>query len=70
MAVSVLIRRTFNDSKKEARLAPLIVKLRSLATMQPGYITGTDFPLPGLLRGIPGHQYLEQFRGLEPLVKQ
>jgi heme-degrading monooxygenase HmoA len=43
MAVSVLIRRTFNDSEKEARLAPLIVKLRSLATMQPGYITGRTF---------------------------
>lgn len=43
MAVSVLIRRTFKDSGKAARLAPLIVKLRSLATMQPGYITGSTF---------------------------
>ncbi len=43
MAVSVLIRRTFNDQGKADKLAPLIVKLRSLATMQPGYITGRTF---------------------------
>jgi heme-degrading monooxygenase HmoA len=43
MAITVLIRRTFNDSKKADRLAPLIVKLRSLATTQPGYITGRTF---------------------------
>ena len=43
MAVSVLIRRTFNDSEIAAKLAPLIVRLRSLATTQPGYITGRTF---------------------------
>ena len=43
MAVSVLIRRTFNKPEIADRLAPLIVKLRSLATMQPGYITGQTF---------------------------
>ena len=39
MAVEVLIRRKF-IKKKADELAPLIVKLRSLATMQPGYISG------------------------------
>ena len=43
MAVSVLIRRSFKDTTKAEKLAPLIVKLRSLATMQPGYITGQTF---------------------------
>jgi len=43
MAVSVIIRRTFNDTDKAVKLAPLIVKLRSLATSQPGYITGRTF---------------------------
>ncbi|MFH1985387.1 MAG: antibiotic biosynthesis monooxygenase [Pseudomonadota bacterium] len=43
MAVSVIIRRTFTDSDKATRLAPLIVKLRSQATIQPGYITGRTF---------------------------
>jgi heme-degrading monooxygenase HmoA len=39
MAVQVLIRRRFVEGK-EKELAPLIVKLRSLARMQPGYISG------------------------------
>ena len=39
MAVEVLIRRKIKQGKAEA-LAPLIVKLRSLATIQPGYISG------------------------------
>jgi heme-degrading monooxygenase HmoA len=39
MAVEVLIRRRFIKEKAD-ELAPLIVKLRSLATMQPGYISG------------------------------
>ena len=43
MAVSVLIRRTFSETEKAAELAPLIVKLRSLATIQPGYLTGRTF---------------------------
>jgi heme oxygenase (mycobilin-producing) len=39
MAVQVLIRRKIRGTKtKEA--SPLIVKLRSLATIQPGYICG------------------------------
>jgi heme-degrading monooxygenase HmoA len=43
MAVSVMIQRTFQDEKLAAELAPLIVTLRSLACMQPGYITGKTF---------------------------
>ncbi len=43
MAISVLIQRTFSGDEKAAKLAPLIVKLRSLATIQPGYITGKTF---------------------------
>ena len=39
MAVQVLIKRKFVKEKAE-ELAPLIVNLRSLATMQPGYISG------------------------------
>jgi heme-degrading monooxygenase HmoA len=39
MAVQVLIRRRFVKGK-EKELAPLIVKLRSLALAQPGYISG------------------------------
>ena len=43
MAVSVIIRRTFSDPEKATQLAPLIVKMRSQATIQPGYITGRTF---------------------------
>lgn len=43
MAVSVMIRRTLSDQAQVKNLAPLIVKLRSLATTQPGYITGRTF---------------------------
>ena len=43
MAISVIIQRTFSDTEKAAKLATLIVKLRSLATIQPGYITGKTF---------------------------
>ena len=43
MAITVMIQRTFKDEKKAIQLAPLIVRLRSLATIQPGYITGQTF---------------------------
>ena len=43
MAISVLIRRSFSETQKASELAPLIVKLRSLAAVQPGYITGRTF---------------------------
>jgi heme-degrading monooxygenase HmoA len=38
-----MIQRVFKDEEKATQLAPLIVKLRSLATVQPGYITGKTF---------------------------
>jgi len=40
MAIEVIIRRTFQNQSQAAELAPLIVKLRSLAATQTGYITG------------------------------
>jgi heme-degrading monooxygenase HmoA len=40
MAVEVIIRRTFKDPAQAEKLVPLIVQLRSLATVQKGYITG------------------------------
>jgi heme oxygenase (mycobilin-producing) len=43
MSISVMIQRTFSDKEKAVKLAPLILKLRSLATIQPGYITGKTF---------------------------
>lgn len=43
MAISVMIQRSFKDPEKAKKLAPLIVKLRSLAATQPGYITGKTF---------------------------
>jgi len=39
MAVEILIRRRF-VKEKEAALAPLVVRLRSLALAQSGYISG------------------------------
>jgi antibiotic biosynthesis monooxygenase (ABM) superfamily enzyme len=39
MAVEVLIRRKIMGTKAK-ELSPLILKLRSLATIQPGYICG------------------------------
>jgi antibiotic biosynthesis monooxygenase (ABM) superfamily enzyme len=39
MAIEVLIRRKVIENKAK-ELSPLIVKLRSLATIQPGYISG------------------------------
>jgi len=40
MAIEVIIRRVFEGEEKARALAPLIVRLRSLATVQPGYISG------------------------------
>lgn len=40
MAIEVIIQRTFKDKAQAEKLVPLILKLRSLATVQPGYITG------------------------------
>ena len=43
MAISIMIQRTFTDEKMAQKLAPLIVTLRSLAAVQPGYLTGRTF---------------------------
>jgi heme-degrading monooxygenase HmoA len=43
MAITVFIQRKFSDKEKAAKLSPLIVEIRSLATTQPGYITGKTF---------------------------
>ncbi len=43
MPISVVIQRRFKEKEKAEKLAPLIVKLRSIATSQPGYITGKTF---------------------------
>lgn len=43
MSVCVIVRRTVKDEKIAAEIAPLIVKLRSQATIQPGYITSQAF---------------------------
>ena len=40
MAVEVIIQRTFKDKEQAQKLVPLILQLRSKATIQPGYITG------------------------------
>jgi heme-degrading monooxygenase HmoA len=40
MAIQIIIRRTFEGEEKAQKLAPLIVKLRSEAMIQPGYISG------------------------------
>jgi antibiotic biosynthesis monooxygenase (ABM) superfamily enzyme len=43
MSVCVIIRRTVKDKELSEKLAPLIVELRSAATIQPGYITDQAF---------------------------
>ena len=43
MAISVIIQRTVNDKETAEELAPLIVQLRSMAAVQPGFLTGQTF---------------------------
>lgn len=43
MAICVIIRRTVSDRTVAEKLAPLIVRLRSQATVQPGYVTDQTF---------------------------
>ncbi|MCK5098651.1 MAG: antibiotic biosynthesis monooxygenase [Desulfobacteraceae bacterium] len=43
MAVSIIIRRSVKDKTIASKLAPLIVKLRSRASVQPGFITDQTF---------------------------
>lgn len=43
MAVSIIISRKVSDYDIAAKLAPLIVQLRSKAAVQPGFLTGQTF---------------------------
>ncbi|WP_300459423.1 antibiotic biosynthesis monooxygenase [Desulfobacula sp.] len=43
MAVTIIIKRTIKDEHMVSRLAPLIVQLRSLAAVQPGFLTDQTF---------------------------
>jgi len=43
MAVSIIIRRTVTDEAMAGKLAPLIVRLRSRASVQPGFLTDQTF---------------------------
>ena len=43
MAVSIVIKRTVKDNKTAEELAPLIVRMRSLAAVQPGFLTSQTF---------------------------
>ena len=43
MSVCVIIKRKFEDKNIAAKIAPLIVRLRSQASIQPGYITDQAF---------------------------
>ena len=43
MAVTVVIKRVLKEEKMSTQLSSLIVKLRSLAMIQPGFINGQTF---------------------------
>ena len=43
MTVSIIIQRTVKDESTAKKLIPLIVKLRSKAMIQPGFLTGQTF---------------------------
>ena len=43
MAVSIIIRRSVKDKAIADELAPLIVKLRTRASVQPGFLTDQTF---------------------------
>jgi len=43
MAVSIIIRRNVKDETMAGNLAPLIVRLRSRAAVQPGFLTDQTF---------------------------
>ena len=40
MAIEVLIKRRIKQGPQARKIVPLILQLRSLATFQPGYISG------------------------------
>jgi len=43
MAVTIFIRRSLANKTITSKLAPLLVQLRSRATVQPGFITSQTF---------------------------
>ena len=43
MAVTIFIKRSLKDQSITNQLAPLLVQLRSRATIQPGFITSQTF---------------------------
>lgn len=43
MAVSIIIKRIVKDKSIASELAPLIIKLRSQAAIQPGFLTNQTF---------------------------
>jgi heme-degrading monooxygenase HmoA len=43
MAIEVLIKRIVKQGPQARKVVPLILQLRSLATFQPGYISGETF---------------------------
>ena len=43
MTISVIIQRKLNQTENAEKLAPLILKLRSLAASQQGYLTGKTY---------------------------
>ncbi|MEA1968949.1 MAG: antibiotic biosynthesis monooxygenase family protein [Thermodesulfobacteriota bacterium] len=62
MAVSIIIRRTVKDETMAGRLAPLIVQIRSKATVQPGFITSQTF---SCLDGAGEYLILSSWNSLE-----
>ena len=50
MAIQVIIKRTVHPGAEARQIIPLLLQLRSLATLQPGYISGetlSDVENPG-----------------------
>ncbi|MCD4744373.1 MAG: antibiotic biosynthesis monooxygenase [Desulfobacteraceae bacterium] len=43
MSVTIFIKRSLKNKTITNKLAPLLVKLRSIATIQPGFITSQTF---------------------------
>ena len=43
MAISIIIKRTIKDEATAKKIAPLMLKLRSMASVQPGFITNQTF---------------------------
>lgn len=43
MAISIIIKRTIKDEATAKKIAPLMLQLRSMASVQPGFITNQTF---------------------------